>query len=62
MDTIKVIVKEAPFYTRQKFFATVAEWDLGIPIGYGSSIQEALENFIESWEMKYNEHPKYLWS
>ena len=62
MNTIKVIVKDAPHYTRKKFFATLSDWDLGIPIGYGNTIQEALEDFIESWELHYDEKPNYKWS
>lgn len=57
-----VIVTEAPAYTRQKFQATLKEWDLGTPIGYGETIREALEDFIESWELQYNEKPNYKWS
>ena len=59
---MKVTVTEAPAYTRQKFQATLSEWDLGVPIGYGQTIQEALEDFIESWELHYDEEPKYTWS
>jgi hypothetical protein len=58
--TIKVT--EAPAYTRKKYEATLVEWDLGIPVGYGDTIQEALEDFIESWELKFDESPKYKWS
>lgn len=59
---MKVKVTESPAYTRQKFEATLVEWDLGTPIGYGNTIQEALEDFIESWELHYDEQPNYNWS
>ena len=57
-----VTVTEAPPYTRQKFQATLTEFDEGVPIGYGETIVEALEDFLESWEMKYNETLTYKWS
>lgn len=58
---ITIIVTAAEPYTRTKFKATLAEWDLGIPIGYGETIQEALDIFLESWEMKFEEVPNYKW-
>lgn len=61
MNTQSVTVKEAPNYTRQKYQATLTEWDHGVPIGYGETIQDALEAFLESWEMKYNQQLNYKW-
>lgn len=58
---IIIKVQRAPEYTRQQFQATLSEWDLGVPIGYGDTIQEALDIFLESFEMKYNQLPNYIW-
>ena len=30
-------------------------WDLGAPLGYGSTPESAVMDFIDSWELKYNE-------
>lgn len=54
-------IDQAPPYTRKKFQAYTEEWDLDSPIGYGDTIQEALEDFIESWELRYDVTPKYTW-
>lgn len=58
---IIIKVTRAPEYTRQQFQATLSEWDLGIPIGFGDTVQEALEIFLESWEMKYGQPCNYIW-
>jgi hypothetical protein len=59
---MKVTVTNAPAYTRKKFQATLTEWDLDAPIGYGDTIQDALQDFINSWELKHNEQPNFTWS
>lgn len=61
MKTIIIKVESAEPYTRQMFKATLESWDCGIPIGYGDSIQEAIEIFLEAWEMKFDETPNYKW-
>lgn len=58
---IIIKVTRAPEYTRQQFQATLQDYDYGIPIGYGDTIQEALDIFLESFEMKYNQLPNYIW-
>lgn len=60
--TKSVTVCEAPPYTRANFQATLKDWDGGVPIGYGKTIQEAIENFLEDWELKYDEQLNYKWS
>lgn len=60
MKTVKVT--EAPAYTRQKFQATLEQFDEGVPIGYGQTIQEAIEDFLEDWELHFDEQPKFKWS
>ncbi len=38
------------------------DYDMDSPIGYGKSISEAIEAFLESWEMRFNEEIKgYSW-
>lgn len=56
MITIKVYTGYA-----RKFTATLEDWDLGIPFGDGDTIQEAIDNFLEAWEMKFDETPNYKW-
>lgn len=46
----------------KRYSATLEEWDLGVPFGDGDTIQEALEDFLELYEMKYDEIPKFKWS
>lgn len=62
LESVTVTVTEAPVYTRQRFQATLTQWDLGVPIGYGNTIQEALESFLESWELHFDEQLNYKWS
>lgn len=56
MKTVKV--EDAPPYTRARYQATLTDWDWGIPIGYGNTIQEALESFLD----QYDEPINYKWS
>ena len=62
IEAIKVKVEAAEIYTRQNFVAYKEDWDLGDPIAYGMTIREALENFLEACELRYDEIPNYKWS
>ena len=58
---IIIKVTKAPEYTRQQFQATLSEWDLGMPISYGKTIPEVIEDFLDSYEAKFNVRPQYKW-
>ena len=58
-ETIQLTV--CPGYYK-RFQCTVDPWDIGMPIGDGNTIQEAIEDFLQMWECKYDELPNYKWS
>jgi hypothetical protein len=58
MKTIKVkITADDTLYKGDMFnyMVTEADGDLGRPIGVGATKKEAVESFIESWLLKYDE-------
>lgn len=55
-----ITIKVSPGYLK-RFTATLESWDLGVPLGDGDTIQEAIENFLELWECKFDETPTYKW-
>lgn len=56
-------VDAAPPYTRKRFQVYTEGWDLDQLIGYGDTIPEAIEDFLECWEMKYDEQLlNYKWA
>lgn len=45
-----------------KYEAVPDDYEPGIPIGYGRTIEEAIEDLLESWTMKYDvEVLKFTW-
>jgi len=53
------IQKEYPLGT---WSAEPLDYDLDSPIGYGRTISEAIDSFIESWESKFGkEIIEYVW-
>lgn len=36
-------------------------YEPGCPIGYGRTLREALEDYEEMYELKYDETPTYQW-
>lgn len=40
---------------------TLEDWDLGVPIGYGKTVQDAIESFLESWTLHFDYRPSYNW-
>lgn len=47
-----------PVYT-----CTLKEWYFGIPFGEGKTIQDAIEDFLDYWQMKFGEEiNNYKWS
>ena len=59
MDTLQLKVTARNY---RRFQCTIDAWDIGIPIGDGNTIQEAIEDFLQMWECKYDELPNYKWS
>lgn len=58
-DTLQLKISAGNY---KRFQCTLESWDLGVPIGDGNTINEAIEEFIDLWEMKHNETPKFKWS
>lgn len=58
MNTI--LIKVYVGYAR-KFTATLEAWDLGMVWGDGDSIPEAIEDFLDNYEAKFNVRPEYRW-
>lgn len=55
--TVQYIHPPIP-YRNFDWCVTDENYEPGSPEGYGSSIQEALESYLESFEMKHNEQLK----
>lgn len=58
MKTIEVTIEKNPSQITgdiQNFKVVPRTWDLGDPIGYGSTRENAIQDFIESWLLKYDE-------
>jgi hypothetical protein len=56
--TIEVTIETNPFQVTndiQNFKVIKKDWDLGDPLGYGSTLEKALEDFIGWAELKYDE-------
>ena len=47
--------------TLKNYEVSVKDWDLGYPFGDGDTIEEAIDDFIQWWECKFDETPKYRW-
>lgn len=39
----------------QNFKVMEEDYDMGAPVGYGSTLAKAIEDFISMWELKYDE-------
>lgn len=39
----------------QNFQVMEEDYDLGAPVGYGSTLKEAIDDFISIWELKNDE-------
>lgn len=48
-------------YRGNEWQAVSSEWDLGDPMGHASSIQQAIDNLLEGYEMKNINITKYTW-
>lgn len=45
-----------------KFNALPDDYEPGVPIGYGATIQDAIESLLESYELKFDSQPlTYKW-
>jgi hypothetical protein len=58
MTDIKVRIEKNPVQVTndiQNFQVSEIEWDLGHPIGNGATLEEALEDFRQMYECKYDE-------
>ena len=51
---IQLVVRHAYPSTKSHplYQCTLEEWDLGITIGYGECIEDAIDDFISSWQDK----------
>jgi len=60
MIQIKVSIEPyAPSYL--KYHATLAEWDLGVPIGSAGTIQDAIDDFLDRyWDIWCSWNPDSL--
>jgi len=67
---IQIKVSEPWPSTKSKpmYQATLSEWDLGVPIGDGSTIQDAIDSFLDAyWDIWVGWNPdsseiNYKWS
>ncbi len=60
MKTIKVKIYENASQVSgvgsiTNFSVSPVDYDQGLAIGYGSTVKKAVDEFIESWYMKYEE-------
>ena len=56
--TIEVTIETNPFQVTndiQNFKVEPVEFDFKMPTGYGSTREGAIQDFIESWMLKYDE-------
>lgn len=57
MQISAIVIKDQMQVTGcpQNFQVMEEHYDLGAPVGYGSTLKEAIDDFISIWELKNDE-------